>query len=116
MREKCDQYGELNNLNFVLYATRESNSIEYFASLDKSIYGSKIKGVTDKECYSTGFEVPEDYNISLEDKLEIESKYHELTNGGHISILELSSKNQGKEEVFENTVRKMEESGIGVGS
>lgn len=115
MREKCDQYGELNNLNFVLYATRESNSIEYFASLDKSIYGSKIKGVTDKECYSTGFEVPEDYNISLEDKLEIESKYHELTNGGHISILELSSKNQGKEEVFENTVRKMEESGIGLG-
>ena len=115
MREKTDEYTEINNLNFVLYATREEKSLEYFTSLDKSIYGSKLKGVTNKSCYSTGFEIPEDYNISLEDKLEIESKYHELTNGGHLSIVELSSKAQENEAKFEETIRKMEASGIGLG-
>lgn len=115
MREKTDEFTENNNLNFTLYATREEKSLEYFTSLDKSIYGSKIKGVTNKNCYSTGFEIPEDYNISLEDKLEIESKYHELTNGGHLSIVELSNKAQNDSDKFEETVRKMEKVGIGLG-
>lgn len=114
MREKIDEFTEKNNLNFVLYETHEEQAIEYFTSIDKSIYG-KFKGITDKERYTKGFALPEDYNIDIDDQLEIEAVYHELTNGGHLTTIELSSKSQGNEESFEKAVRQMKEAGIGFG-
>lgn len=112
MRQKIDEFAEKNGLNFVLYETHEDDAIEFFMSLDKSIYG-KIKGVTDK--YTVGFALPDDYNISIKDQLEIESGYHKLTNGGHITKIDLGSKSKGNAETFEKTVRMMKESGIGYG-
>ncbi len=114
MRQKVDKLAEKNNLNFVLYETHEKDAREYFMSIDKSIYG-KYKGVTDKEIYTEGFSLPEEYNISVKDQLEVEAKYHKLTNGGHITIIELGSKAQGNEEIFEKTVRQMKEAGLGFG-
>ena len=114
MREKVDEFTEKNNLNFVLYETHEKQVIEYFTSIDKSIYG-KYKGITDKEEYTIGFALPEDYNIGIEDQLALESEYHKLTNGGHMTIVELSSKNQGKIESFEKVVKQMKDMGIGLG-
>ena len=114
MRKKVNEFAEKNNLNFVLYETHEHDVVEYFMSIDKSIYG-KFKGVTDKEKYTIGFALPEDYNVSLKDQLEIESKYHKLTNGGHITILDLGIKAQGKSEVFEKTIRMMKDAEIGYG-
>lgn len=114
MREKTDEYTEKTNLNFVLYAAQGKSSNEYFISIDKSIYG-KIKGVTDKEKYTRGFAMPEDYNVSVKDLLEIESPYHSLTNGGHYTRVELANKLKGNSEQFEKTIRLMKESGIGFG-
>ncbi len=114
MREKVDEFTEKNNLNFVLYETHEKQVIEYFTSIDKSIYG-KYKGITDKEEYTIGFALPEDYNIGTEDQIALESEYHKLTNGGHMTIVELSSKNQGKFESFEKVVKQMKDMGIGLG-
>ncbi len=114
MREKTDEYSEKNNLNFVLYATQGKSANEYFMSLDKSIYG-KIKGVTDKEKYTRGFAMPEEYNVSTKDLLEIESEYHKLTNGGHYTQIELGNKSKENEELFEKNVRLMKEAGIGYG-
>ncbi len=114
MRKKVDEFTEKNNLNFTLYETHERQVIDYFTSIDKSIYG-KYKGITDKDEYTIGFSLPEDYNIGIEDQLAIESKYHCLTNGGHMTKVELSKKNQGKIESFEKTIKKMKESGIGLG-
>jgi len=114
MRQKTDEFTEKNSLNFVLYETHENDAIEYFMSIDKSIYG-KIKGVTDKEKYTIGFALPEEYNIAIKDQIEIEAKYHELTNGGHLTTLELGSKSQGNAETFEKNVRLMKDSGIGYG-
>ena len=114
MRKKVDQFAEKSNLNFVLYETHEEDAIEYFMSIDKSIYG-KYQGITDKDKYTDGFSLPENYNISMKDQIEIESKYHRLTNGGHITTVELGSKSQGNEEAFEKAVRLMKEAGIGFG-
>lgn len=114
MREKVDEFTEKNNLNFVLYETHEKQVIEYFTSIDKSIYG-KYKGITDKEEYTVGFALPEDYNIGTEDQIALESEYHKLTNGGHMTTVELSSKNQGKPESFEKVVKQMKDMGIGLG-
>ena len=114
MKEKVDEFTEKNNLNFVLYETHEKQVIEYFTSIDKSIYG-KYKGITDKEEYTIGFALPEDYNIGTEDQIALESEYHKLTNGGHMTTVELSSKNQGKFESFEKVVKQMKDMGIGLG-
>lgn len=114
MREKTDEYTEKTNLNFVLYAAQGKSSNEYFISIDKSIYG-KIKGVTDKEKYTRGFAMPEDYNVSVKDLLEIEAPYHSLTNGGHYTRVELANKLKGNPEQFEKTIRLMKESEIGFG-
>ena len=56
-----------------------------------------------------------DYNISIKDQLEIEAPYHSLTNGGHITKIDLGSKAQGNEEAFEKHVRMMKEANIGLG-
>ena len=70
---------------------------------------------TDKEKYTIGFALPEEYNIAIKDQIEIEAKYHELTNGGHLTTLELGSKSQGNAETFEKNIRLMKDSGIGYG-
>ena len=59
--------------------------------------------------------MPEDYNVSVKDLLEIESPYHSLTNGGHYTRVELANKLKGNSEQFEKTIRLMKESGIGFG-
>ena len=88
MRNKCDEYAEQNNLNFACLATPAEGLSGRFTSIDRAIYG-KIKGVTDREYYTNSFHVPVYYNISISDKLKTEAPYHELTNGGHISYIEL---------------------------
>ena len=114
MRKKTDEFSEANGLNFVLYETHEKAAIEYLTSVDKSIFG-KIKGVTDKENYTIGFALPENYNSSIKEQIEIEAPYHVLTNGGHITKIDLGSKAQGDEEIFEKHVRLMREANIGLG-
>lgn len=114
MRQKIDDFTEKTNLNFVLYETHENDVIEYLMSVDKSIFG-KFKGVTDAEKYTIGFALPKDYNISIKDQLEIESRYHQLTNGGHITTIDLGIKAQGNPDAFEKAVKLMKEFEIGYG-
>ena len=114
MRKTVDEFTERNNLNFVLYATKEKEVLEYLTSIDKSIYG-KFKGITDQKNYTPGFELPEDYNSGIKEKIETEAPYHKLTNGGHITKINLGIKAQGKPELFEKTVRMMKEAHIGYG-
>ena len=114
MRKKVDEFSEKNNLQFVLYATHEREVIEYLSSIDKSIYG-KLPGVTDKENYTVGFSLPEDYNSSTKEQIEIEVPYHKLTNGGHLMKINIGAKAQGKEELFEKYVKMMKDADVGLG-
>ena len=56
------------------------------------------------------------YNISIKNKLSLEAPYHNLTNGGHISYIELNGDTVNNVEAFESVIRMMKEVGIGYGA
>ncbi|HIZ55497.1 MAG TPA: anaerobic ribonucleoside triphosphate reductase, partial [Firmicutes bacterium] len=115
MRERCDQQGEKTGLNFSLIATPAEGLSGRFLRIDQQRYG-KIKGITDHDFYTNSFHIPVYYPISAFDKIRLEAPYHALTNGGHISYIELDGDPVNNLEAFEQIVRCMKESGIGYGS
>ena len=115
MRNKVDEYSNEYNLNFALIATPAEGLSGRFVNIDKAIYG-KIKGVTDRNYYTNSFHVPVYYNISIADKIKLEAPYHELTNGGHITYIELDGNTAMNVDAFESVIRVMKENGIGYGA
>lgn len=115
MRERCDEYSKKYNLNFTCLATPAEGLSGRFTGIDRAIYG-KIKGVTDREYYTNSFHVPVYYHISITDKIEKEAPYHEFTNGGHISYIELDGDTASNVDAFERVIRIMKEAGIGYGA
>ena len=115
MRKKCDEYSKEYNLNFALIATPAEGLSGRFVNIDKAIYG-KLKGITDRDYYTNSFHVPVYYNTSIKHKIEIEAPYHNLTNGGHISYIELDGDTANNVEAFESVIRLMKEAGIGYGA
>ena len=115
MREKCDEYAANYKLNFSLIGTPAEGLSERFVNIDKAIYGI-IEGVTDKEYYTNSFHIPVSYNINITDKIYKEAPYHALTNGGHITYVELDGDTTNNLEAFIKIVRTMKEAGIGYGA
>lgn len=115
MRDKADEFAAKYNLNFTLLATPAEGLSGRFTNIDRAIFG-KIKGVTDKEYYTNSFHVPVKTKISAANKIKIEAKYHEFTNAGHISYIELDGDTVNNVDAFEKVVRMMKESGIGYGA
>ncbi len=112
MRKKCDEYSEKYNLNFTLLATPAEGLSGRFVNIDKVIYG-KLKGITDREYYTNSFHIPVYYHISIVDKIKKEAPYHELTNAGHISYIELDGDTTKNVDVFEKIIRTMKENNMG---
>lgn len=115
MRKRADDYAKEYNLNFTLIATPAEGLSGRFVNIDKAIYG-KLKGITDRDYYTNSFHVPVYYNTSIKHKLEVEAPYHNLTNGGHISYIELDGDTAQNTEAFESVIRLMKETGIGYGA
>lgn len=115
MRDRCDSYANEYKLNFSLIATPAEGLSGRFTAIDKSIYGI-IPGVTDREYYTNSFHVPVYYNTSIANKIKLEAPYHALTNGGHISYIELDGDLTENVEAFIKVVRLMKEAGIGYGA
>ena len=115
MRERMDEATEKYNMNFSLIATPAEGLSGRFVNMDAKRYG-KIPGVTDRDYYTNSFHIPVYYNISSWDKIKKEAPYHALTNGGHISYIELDGDPTKNIDAFEQVVRCMKESGIGYGS
>lgn len=115
MRKRCNEYAKKYNLNFTLIATPAEGLSGRFVGIDKAIFG-KIKGVTDRDYYTNSFHVPVYYATSIKHKLDIEAPYHDLTNGGHISYIELDGDTTTNVEAFESVIRMMKEKGIGYGA
>ena len=115
MRKNVDKYSKEYNLNFTLIATPAEGLSGRFVGIDRAIYG-KIKGITDRNYYTNSFHVPVYYNTSIAHKIEVEAPYHKLTNGGHISYIELDGDTAQNTEAFESVIRLMKESGIGYGA
>ena len=115
MREYLDKKCEETSLNFSLLATPAEGLSGRFIKLDKKRFGV-IPGITDREYYTNSFHVPVYYPISAFSKIEIEAPFHNLTNAGHISYVELDGDTAKNPEAFEAVVRCMKECGIGYGS
>ena len=115
MRKKTDEATEKYGLNFSLIATPAEGLSGRFVKIDKKKYG-ELKGITDREYYTNSFHIPVYYKISAYDKIRLEAPYHELTNGGHITYVELESDPTYNVEAFEKIIRYMKECNIGYGS
>ena len=115
MREKCDEFTKEYNLNFTCLATPAEGLSGRFVAIDRSIYG-KLKGITDRDYYTNSFHVPVYYKTSVKHKMEIEGKYHTLTNAGHISYVELDGDTVNNVDAFESVVRIMHDNDIGYGA
>ncbi len=115
MRKRMDEETKRTGLNFTVIAPPAEGLSGRFVRLDKKRYGV-IPGVTDREYYTNSFHIPVYYEISAFDKIKREAPYHELTNGGHITYVELDGDPTQNLEAFEQVVRCMKESGVGYGS
>ncbi len=115
MRSYCDRVSRERGMNYTLIATPAEGLSGRFVRIDRERYGV-IPGVTDRDYYTNGFHVPVYYDISAFDKIAIEAPYHALTNGGHISYIELDGDPTDNLEAFESVIRYMKECGMGYGS
>ncbi len=115
MRNRLDEESKRTGLNFSLLATPAEGLSGRFVRMDAKKYGI-IEGVTDRDYYTNSFHVPVYYPISAFEKIKIEAPYHELTNAGHISYIELDGDPLENLSAFEKVVRCMKESGIGYGA
>lgn len=115
MRRRMDEATKKYGLNFSLIATPAEGLSGRFVRMDAQRFG-KIEGVTDRTYYTNSFHIPVYYPISAFEKIKLEAPYHALTNGGHISYVELDGDPTKNLDAFEQIIRCMKESGIGYGS
>jgi ribonucleoside-triphosphate reductase (formate) len=112
MRKLADSFSEEYDLNYTLLATPAEGLSGRFVDMDRKRFGA-ISGVTDREYYSNSFHVPVYYDISTYDKIHIEGPYHQLTNAGHISYVEMQSPPIHNLEAYEDILRQMALSDMG---
>lgn len=115
MRKRTDDMTLKHHLNFGLLATPAESLAGRFLEIDRKEFGI-IPGVTDKDFYTNSFHIPVNFNITAFDKIRLEAPFHELTNGGHITYIELDGDTSNNVDVIEKIVRYMCECNIGYGS
>ncbi|MCI9093881.1 MAG: anaerobic ribonucleoside triphosphate reductase [Coprobacillus sp.] len=115
MRKRMDEASQKYHLNFSLIATPAEGLSGRFVKIDRQLYG-KIDGVTDKDYYTNSFHIPVYYPITAIQKIKIEGPYHALTNGGHISYIEMDGDPTKNLPAFEKIVRAMHDAQIGYGA
>ena len=115
MRNRTDELANKYKLNFSLIATPAEGLSGRFVKIDRNKFGS-IEGVTNHEYYTNSFHVPVYYNLNAFEKIDIEAPYHTLTNGGHISYVELDGDASNNVLALEQVVKYMKEKEIGYGS
>ena len=115
MRKRMDDAAEKYKMNFSLIATPAEGTAGRFTDIDKKDFGV-VEGVNDREYYTNSFHVPVYHNTTAFKKINLEAPYHNLTNGGHITYVELDGDPTKNTSAFEKVIRTMKEAGIGYGS
>lgn len=115
MKDKLDATSQKYKLNFSLIATPAEGLSGRFTRLDKEAFG-EIEDINMRDYYTNSFHIPVYHEISAFDKIRLEAPYHELTNAGHITYIELDGNPSDNLEAFETIVRAMHQEGIGYGS
>jgi len=115
MRQYLDAVAQQTGMNYSLIATPAEGLSGRFVRMDRERYGV-IEGVTDRDYYTNSFHVPVYYPISAFDKIRLEGPYHALTNGGHITYIEMDGDPTQNLAAFERVVRAMHDAGVGYGA
>ena len=115
MRAYVDEVSRKTGMNYSLIATPAEGLSGRFVKIDKQRFGV-IPGVTDREYYTNSFHIPVYFPISAFDKIRLEAPYHALTNGGHITYIEMDGDPCQNLAAFEKVVRAMHDAGVGYGS
>lgn len=115
IRNKTDKAIEEYQMNYSTLATPAESFAGKALKLVRSKYGV-IEGVTDRDYFTNSFHVPVYYNLKAIDKIRKEAPFHELTNAGHITYIELDGDTCKNVEALDVIVRAMRESGVGYGS
>ncbi len=115
IRERADAETRNRGLNFSVIATPAEGLAGRFVRLDRKLFG-EIPGITDRDYYTNSFHVPVHFPISAHNKIRLEAPYHALTNGGHITYVEVDGNPADNLDAFESIIRAMREAGIGYGS
>ena len=90
MSDKCKEWNEIpgQNHGFSLYGTPEESTTYKFAKALQKRFGTKIKGVTDKNYVTNSYHVNVKEKITAFDKLGFEAYFQDTTPGGAISYIE----------------------------
>ena len=115
MRQRMEDAAQEHKMNFSLIATPAEGTAGRFTGIDKKDFGV-IEGVNDREYYTNSFHVPVYHKTTSFKKINLEAPYHSLTNGGHITYVELDGDTSRNTSAFEKVIRTMKEAGIGYGS
>ncbi|WP_147533412.1 anaerobic ribonucleoside triphosphate reductase [Bacillus marasmi] len=115
MRGKMDSATEEYGLNYTLLATPAESFAGKALKKAKEKHGL-IPGVTDRDYFTNSFHIPVYYPIKAIEKIKIEAPYHELTNAGHITYIELDGDSSKNIDALDTIVRAMHKYGVGYGS
>ncbi|MBM2883768.1 anaerobic ribonucleoside-triphosphate reductase [Chromobacterium phragmitis] len=88
MKEVAAQWRRETGFAFSLYSTPSESLCHRFCKLDKEKFGN-IPDVTDKGYYTNSFHLDVFRKVNPFEKIDFETGFAELANGGHITYVEL---------------------------
>ncbi len=83
LKQAVTRWKEETGYGFSLYSTPSENLCSRFCKLDLVEFG-QVEGVTDKGYYTNSFHLDVEKQVNPYDKLDFESPYPAITNGGFI--------------------------------
>ena len=102
-RNKCKQFKEEYKLNFGVYYTPAENLCYTAMNKFKDTYG-EIPNISDKDFFTNSMHVPVWENVSVFDKIDIESQLTGYSSAGCITYIELNSGIKNNLEALETIV------------
>lgn len=92
LNDKCNQWKAAENIDYSIYGSPIETTTYKFAKCLKKRFG-EIPGITDRNYITNSYHVPVFEEINAFDKLELESKFQQLSPGGAISYVEIPNLN-----------------------
>ena len=92
LKETVERWKKETGLGFTLYMSQEDKVGYRFVQIDRDEFG-EIKDITDKDCYTKGYQTDLKEDVEIFEKLNIESEFQRLSLGGGISYIDMSKLN-----------------------
>ncbi len=100
LNDKCAQWKEAENMDYSVYGSPIESTTYKFAKCLKERFGV-VEGITDKNYITNSYHCPVFEEIDAFTKLDVESKYQDLSPGGAISYIEMPNMSKNVSAVLE---------------